>query len=239
MKKISDIKNTDPFLISGGIVSIIGTVFFITGICLLIVSAVRYSGGERVTAVIRSIERIEMATDTEYNVYVDYEYNGEEFTDVCLGYYSSSMYQGKEINIYVDSDNPYSISSPYILLIIGGIFGGIGLILMFVGGFFLMRFINKKLLRKKLISDGHYVNAVFDSVEQASFTVNNNPVYIIHCTYCNPTDGKIYSFRSEYFNYNPSPAIDKNTPLKVYVDADDFSKNYVDVSGIKEKYILC
>ncbi len=61
---------------------------------------------EEVTAEIVEIETIHKSgskgkTKTEHKVYVDFEYDGEEYEHYKLGYYTSSMDEGEDVEIYV------------------------------------------------------------------------------------------------------------------------------------------
>lgn len=48
--------------------------------------------------------------DRDYRVYVSYTAEGKEYESI-LGGYSSSFYEGKEIEIYYDKDNPNEIGA--------------------------------------------------------------------------------------------------------------------------------
>lgn len=79
--------------------------------------------------------------DEDYDAYVDYVYKGKKYTDVHLSYYSLSMREGKKIKIYIDPNNPTSISGANYLMLFGGFFLAIALV-----GFYAM---NQNVIHKK------------------------------------------------------------------------------------------
>lgn len=230
-------QNFNPMILLGSIFGGVGLIFLIVGSCMLVSGAVNKSRGEEITAVVTAIDRYRDSDgDTGHKVYVDYEYDGVEYTDMPLNYYSSSMRRGKEISIAIDPDEPENILSTGVNFMLGGIFGGIGLIFAVVGGAFLLRTHKRKSLAKRLIEGGYYVDAQIDSVDTANMRINGRPTYVIRCSYLDPNDGKLYSFSSEILRFDPTPLINSDT-LRVYVDKNDFSKNYVDISDFKDKNI--
>ena len=50
--------------------------------------------------------RVDSDGDTHHTVLVSYSYGGRDFDNVHLSFYSSSMYEGKEIPLLVDPGNP-------------------------------------------------------------------------------------------------------------------------------------
>lgn len=233
------IRNFNPMILLGSIFGGIGLIFLIVGSCIFIKGAVNKNSGEEITAVVTSIDRYRDSNgNIDHNVYVDYEYDGVEYTDMPLNYYSSSMRKGKKIGITVDPDEPTDILATDINFLLGGIFGGIGLIFAAIGGAFLLRTHKRKSLAKRLIEGGYYVDAQIDSVDTSNLRVNGRPTYVIRCSYLDPNDSKLYSFSSESLAFDPTPLINSET-LRVYVDKNDFSNNYVDISEFKDKYIEC
>lgn len=71
-------------------------------------------------------------TETDYDVYIDYEFEGKQYDDVSYNYHDSSMTEGKEINIKVDEDDPTKIyySSQYMLM--GGLFVGMSVVMIII-----------------------------------------------------------------------------------------------------------
>jgi len=177
-----------------------------------------------VTAVISNIETYKDSdNETQYRVYIQYEYNGDTFEDT-LGYWSAGMAVGKEIQIYVNPDNPTEIKSNSVLLavllsifiiVFGGI-GGVGII----GEIKMSRCINR------LIREDKYVFAEYLKDEYANISVNDvryiQPVFV----YDDGFDKKLYF--SGPAHHPDKPTYGSGDSVRVYVDIDgDTQKYYV------------
>lgn len=174
--------------------------------------------------------------DTTHSVDVVFYVNGKEYEGE-LGSYSSNMYEGKAITVYYDPQNPNNFRSDnsniasFILIPIGGIF-------FIVGSFTLYRYIKSTSL-KKLKEYGRRIDAKIDDVSlNTNYSVNGRHPYIIDCSYFNEIEDKVYSFTSQNIWTNIQPIIDaKNiTTIPVYIDENDSSKYFVDIS-IFDNYI--
>lgn len=174
--------------------------------------------------------------DTTHSVDVVFYVNGKEYEGE-LGSYSSNMYKGKSITVYYDPQNPNNFRSDnsnianFILIPIGGIF-------FIVGCFILYRGIKSTSL-KKLKEYGRRIDAKIDDVSlNSNYSVNGRHPYIIDCSYFNEIEDKVYSFTSQNIWTNIQPIIDaKNiTTIPVYIDENDSSKYFVDIS-IFDDYI--
>lgn len=86
--------------------------------------------------------------DRDYKVYVSYTVEGKEYESV-LGGYSSGFYEGKEIEIYYDKDNPNKIGAKSLDLLFL-IFPGIGMIFLVIGGIGILVKIAKRRSEKRL-----------------------------------------------------------------------------------------
>ena len=225
-------RNTDPLKISGIILTALGLIFMIAGLFVLAIGIKNTTSNIEVDAVITRVDKF------YEDVYVDYEVDGELYTDMKLNSYSSSMREGDHVEIFVDPEKPYDIKAGNEMLIIGGVFSGVGFIITVVGVILLFKSAGKKALEKRLIEDGYYIEAKYDYTDVTGVRINSRPTYVVRCSYLNPEDGNIYSFKSRYFTYDPSMYINSET-IRVYVDRNDFKKNYVDLSYITDKYIEC
>lgn len=88
-----------------------------------------------VEASITNIQRYyDRSTDKyHHNVFVDYEFEGENYKDVPLGFYSSNMRIGKKITILCNPDDPYEIDSKGGGLLASVIMIPLGILFMIIG----------------------------------------------------------------------------------------------------------
>ncbi len=162
-------------------------------------------------------------TTTYHDVYVEYDYNGQHYSEK-LDYYYSGMAKGDEITILIDPNDPRrSMTDPGIAtavcLIFVFVFGGIG-------AAFLIVELSKGAYINGLIRDDKYVYAEYTGEEPSGLTVNkvryNQSVF----TYDNGF-GITMTFRSHPHHPSESPYRPGDT-VKVYVDMKkDASKHYV------------
>ena len=126
----------------------IGAIFVIIG---LVVFGNIFNYANKVDTV-GTITEISSYRNTNHNrnheVYVSYTIEGKEYESI-LNSYSSSFYEGKEIKIYYDKDNPNKIGVKSLDLLFL-IFPGIGLIFLIIGGTGILVKINKRRLEKRL-----------------------------------------------------------------------------------------
>ena len=95
------------------------SIFFAVGIGLLIGSIAFFKSNsefkeiaDEVTAkIIRIEEYYDSDDDLHHRVYVTYSYNGTVYDNVAIGFYNSNMFEGKEITLLCDPDNPKRIQS--------------------------------------------------------------------------------------------------------------------------------
>ena len=128
------------------ILASIGAIFVIIG---LVVFGSVFNYENKVDSV-GTITEILSYRSTNHNinheVYVSYTVEGKEYKS-RLNSYSSSFYEGKEIDIYYDKDNPNKIGVKSLDLLFL-IFPGIGLIFLIIGGTGILVKINKKKSKK-------------------------------------------------------------------------------------------
>ncbi len=172
--------------------------------------------------------------DRAYNVYVTYNVNGREYNS-RLNTYASNFYEGKEIDIYYDKDNPYEIGSKsldYIFLV----FPALGLIFLVMGGIGIYVKVNKKNRYKKLKAYGEKIDAIYTkTIVNIGYTVNRMHPYNIICEWVNPVDNQKYTFKSENIWTNPESIIaEKNIKtFPVYLDRKNKTKYIIDIDIIR------
>lgn len=121
---------------------IVSLIFFTVGLLILIVGTILFIKGyertkqwEKIGATITKIEKYYDSDDESYKhtTYVSYKYKGQNYSDIRLGSYDSTMYEGKEITIIINPENPKMVSSRYGMMIAGGIVYLFGFAFFIVG----------------------------------------------------------------------------------------------------------
>ena len=217
----------------------IGAIFVIIG---LVVFGNIFNYANKVDTV-GTITEISSYRNTNHNrnheVYVSYTVEGKEYESI-LNSYSSSFYEGKEIKIYYDKDNPSKIGVKSLDLLFL-IFPGIGLIFLIIGGTGILVKINKRRLEKRLKENGELIYANYvETVLNTSYRVNGKCPYNIICEWNNPLDNNKYIFKSTNIWINPENIIEEknikqfpvyidNNKKKYTIDIESLTKNIVDV----------
>jgi hypothetical protein len=66
---------------------------------------------QQTTATISSIEAYRDSDgERRYNVYIDYEVNGRQYSNISLRFHTRDMQEGQGVSIYYDSDDPTRIA---------------------------------------------------------------------------------------------------------------------------------
>lgn len=228
------------------ILILVPNVFFIAGVCMFIwgigwlISALQFKA--TAVEVPGEITRIDSAYDDDgdehYSVFVSYEYNGERYEDVRINSYSSSMYEGKEITLYCDPDKPRHIQAKSMLYFPPIFLMAFGLTFALVGGSFTIFVIINSLKRKRLMQQGISIYATVEEIEYVTNTsVNGKHPYTIYCTYRDEYKDVTYRFKSENLWSDPSAVFPVGSIIEVKVDANDYSKYYVNVEEAERRLI--
>ncbi|MDE7222166.1 MAG: DUF3592 domain-containing protein [Acetatifactor sp.] len=175
--------------------------------------------------------------DVRHTVQVSYSYNGQEFSSVPLGYYSSSMYKGKDIILLVDPEDPGHMLSKsgdafaYIfLLAMGAIFAAVGIIPLICS-------LASSKKAKKLMATGRQLHAVVEYTDiNTSVAYNGRHPFIVFCTYQDSGSGMTYRFKSRNLMRNPGYA--PGDPIEVFVDPEDYSHYTVVADGPANPQII-
>lgn len=227
-------KNNTMIYIILGIFAFLGILSLIMGVSKLVASGVSKATNDTVVAEITTISQQKNPKgEISYFVFVDYEYEGEEYKEVSLGVYTASMHEGKQIDILVNPKEPTDIKivAQDTIDAVGGIF--MGIIFALVGIVPLIFIYKGKQRVKNLMEAGYYVYATVDRVEKNySVSSNRKHPYAAYCTYEDETTGRKYKFKSPDMWKNPEPIIQIGTRLKVYVDRNNYANYYVDVDSL-------
>ena len=189
-----------------------------------------------------TITEISSYRNTNHNrnheVYVSYIVEGKEY-ESRLNSYSSSFYEGKEIDIYYDKNNPNKIGVKSLDLLFL-IFPGIGLIFLIIGGTGILVKINKRKSEESLKENGELIYANYvETVVNTSYRVNGKCPYNIICEWNNTLDNKKYIFKSKNIWINPENII-KEKDIKqfpVYIDNNNRKKYAIDVDILSENIV--
>lgn len=211
------------------IFAIIGAIFVTVGL-ILIGSVFNSANKVETTGIITRISLSRSSENESYKVYVSYVVKGDEYESILNGY-SSSFYEGKEVEIYYDKDNPNKIGMKSLDLLIL-IVPGIGLIFLIIGGTGILLKVSKKKLENRLKKDGELIYADYDeTIINTSYSINRRHPYKIICEWINPVDNEEYMFKSRNIWINPEDIIEERNikQFPVYIDKNNKKKYVVDI----------
>lgn len=233
MKKVDKIFNL--FFI---IFSVVGMIFVVAGIIWMVSSNRFKQDAVEIRAVISEIDSYRDADgERHHRVYVTYAYGGETFESVRLSEYSSSMYEGKEITLFLNPEKPQNVSTGST---VGGIvFITMGAIFVLVGIIPLLVMTKKNSRKKKIIAAGYSIYATVESIGyNTSYSVNGQHPYVIYCTYRDDYKDIIYRFKSDNLWTNPEYIIQPGSEIRIFVNKDDYSKYHVDTESALQGKIV-
>lgn len=218
---------------------ICGGVFVFVGIIMLIVGVVLFNSNKNfkesameVTGVITDITNYyDSDGDEHHNVWVEYSVGGSYYNEK-IGFYSSSMYEGKEIDLLVDPQYPTRVHSASGDVFMVCIFAGMGLLFSCIGGSVFVIGIRKGNKRNKLIAQGHSVLAqVTGGYLCHNYSVNGRHPYKLECKYEDIYSGITHIFESDYIWEDPQFYVGRE--VIVFCESDFNGDYYVDVESLK------
>lgn len=220
------------------IFTVIGAIFLIVGMIICLPMLNRENKIET-TGVITGISTYRYGKgNSTYHILVSYKVNGEEYESNLKGY-SSDFYEGKEIEIYYDKNNPAQIGSNTLDLIML-IFPGIGLVFILVGGIGIGRKINRKRITKKLKENGEKIYATYIETRiNRAYSVNKRYPYNIICEWNNLEDNQKYLLKSENIWIDPENIIEEKQikTFPVYRNPKKRKQYYVDITEVTKDVI--
>jgi len=175
--------------------------------------------------------------DTDYDVYIEYSVNDKKYESE-LNSYSSSYYEGKEIEVYYDKNNPHKVETDEANSMISILFITVGGSFAIIAGIILFIQLRKSSIARNLLRNGVKIDADYvETILNTGYEVNGMSPYKIICKWKNPNTGIGYKFKSNNIWDNPQYAIEYNkiTKIPVYIDPENPEKYYVDVKEIQEK----
>lgn len=216
-----------------GIFGIVGVILIIVSICVTVSGMKFDETAVEITGTITDIESYRDSDgDRHYQVYVDYDYQGREFSDVRLGTYTSSMYEGKEITLKVDPENPRRVSTPHSNMIAGIMLAVMGVVFALIGIIPTVLGIKKAAKKKELQQQGRYIYAIVERVDiNYGYRVNGRHPFVIYCNHQDEYSGVTYKFKSDNLWTDPYPHLQQGSQVRVFVNGTDYSQYHVDVEG--------
>lgn len=215
------------------------TIFLLIGIIITSIglyTSVKMLDSSNKVDTIGTITSIVRTSSDTPDVYVTYNVDGRSYTSVIHGY-SSSFYEGKKIDIYYMKNNPSTIGSKKLELLLL-LIPFMGLIFLLIGGINIFKVISNKKKKERLIKTGTKIEATYVETT-TNFHVNvlgRNPSNII-CEYDDPVSNNTYKFKSERLWYDPSLYISdcEIETFTVYVNKDNMKDYYVDIEELIDK----
>ena len=226
--------------LSVGLFAVIGFIFILVGIFWAISGSRFMQNAVEVSAVISEIESYRNSDgDLNHRVYVSYSYGGQRYEDIRLNEYSSGMYEGKEIKVMLDPDNPVKLMTNVGLYIGPAVFIGMGVIFTVAGVFAIVGMGKKSAAKKRLIASGQYIYAIVESIEyDKSYILNGKHPFVVYCTYRDDYKDIVYRFKSDNIWTNPQYVIQPGSEIRVFVDHQDYKNYHVDIEGILQGKIV-
>ena len=191
----------------------------------------KYDKENSIIAVISEIDEYEDGDDISHDVYVDYEYNGIEYTHVKSNLYVSTMYEGEKMEIYVNPDNPedfvFKDANKMLksIIITVGIVVGIVLILFIV--IIVINGINRG--KQKELHGEKNVVAVIKNIKQMYESSEENPEYVIYCQYIAADTGVIYNFERSNIPEHMLQFLQPGKEVSVTIYDGDFGKYKINI----------
>ncbi|MGN0375276.1 MAG: DUF3592 domain-containing protein [Butyrivibrio sp.] len=189
-------------------------------------------GYETITAVIADIKVTKSGDDYTHDVYVNYAYNGMEYNNVPLNYYSSTMYVGEEIEIYCNKDNPSQIK--------GKIFGNTKILMLIVGGAFIIfplgifavlivNILKKPKGPENLMKKGIKVSGVVEQIIPEQNAQYGSSFYYVYGTYSVPGQNYTYRFVRNHVTEAEASHVYEGMPVNIYVNRKNYKDHYVEL----------
>ncbi len=236
----------------GGVITIVFlSIFVFVGISIMIGGVSQIIGAnkssdayERITATVSDIQSMPDSDGDgyTYKVYVDYTYNGQQYSNIYLNMYSSDMYEGGDVKVMVDKNNPSRIKGEL------GSFGGgmliaFGAVFVLIPGIIMIVTI-KGMIRGKdegsyIKKNGRQINAVVeDIVAEPSSPYASVKLYRVFCTYDDVGRNTIYRFVSDVVGEEVNMALSPGMTVPVFVNDRDCHDYYVDLSMYGQRKVV-
>lgn len=160
--------------------SVLGIAVLLVGIFITINDSKLKAVAIEQTAKVDSISKhTDSDSNTSYTVYISYNVDGKTYKKSYKT--SSYVYEGSNVKIYVDKNNPNNMRTEG-AEIVGIVFDILGVIFTFIGLGFLFNKINKLNKKRYLLANGEKIDAnIKDVTMNYNYNVNGKFPYIIIC----------------------------------------------------------
>ena len=225
-------------------VSLVFNIFLGIGLLLLIISLVicysikKFDAAAAKTSgtVVDMLERSRSSNSSSptYTPVVTYE-DGNGVKHRYIPSFSSNppgYHIGESVLVYYDPKNPGDAKIVGWQEYLGAIItGGLGLVFGLIGtGYYTVRKL-KHTRNEQLKQSGQLVPAQFVAVDINNYVhVNNRRPFFIRCAWKDPLTGETHAFKSGFIWSDPTPLIDRNKKIDVYMDRNNPRKYYVDIA---------
>ena len=216
----------------------IGLLFTVLGIVLFFTQSIDKDDRVYTTAIIERIDRYtDSDGDTSYDVFVSYYVDNKEYIEE-LNSYTSSYYEGKEIEVYYDKNKPSRVRTDgfeFVFLI----FSVVGLVFVIIGLSGIIGSILKKKKVKELKQTGMIIEAIYETtLVNGNFEVNGSNPYNIICSWYDSITNQTYELKSDNLWYNPEEYISQKniTKFKVYINPSNYKEYTMDLSEIENSF---
>lgn len=223
--------------ISTLVLKIISIVFAVVAIIMFAVAGIWgnfqkqiVSNSNLVKATITDVKSFSGDDGIEYNVSVKYQINGTKY-ESKLSEYSSSMHEGKQIELYSEIEQPENVHVKSLIYLGPIIFTILGFVFIIISMVLIVVLVNRKKKHKNLIKNGRKVYAqISGGIIDYSCRVNGRNPYRLNCETIDAS-GQVVICTSGHVLNTPESYIGKQ--VVVYIDKKDSSKYYVDLESIK------
>lgn len=226
-------------IIFSGVFLFVGIIFLATGIITFFLNRSFAENAEEIPAMISEISSYRGSDhEVKHRVYVTYTYAGRTYGNIPLNFYSSNMYEGKEILILCDPENPEHIGTKGGVMLLCGIFSGMGLLFTGISLVPIGNSLRKASLRRRLRNSGRKLYATVEEIVQnRSLSMNGRHPYVIYCTYRDDYRDTLYRFKSSNIWTNPDPVLHPGDTIPVYVEEANYRHYFVDTESIINRKI--
>ena len=218
-----------PLVFAGIILWFVGIPFLIIGLLMGIHEKNFRDNAVEVQGIIETIAIDRHGDETDYDVFVAYDYDGYDYSNVRINSYSSAMYEGAEITLLVNPDNPREVETENAGIILAAVFGGMGFLITLIGLILFIISGSRNRRNKNLMETGQHVYGEIESLERdTSVTINGRHPYRIYCKYQDSKTGYIYKFKSRILDFNPNDSYKIGDQIGIYLEPGNFKHYYVD-----------